>query len=569
MPRAHARPSVLLVLAALAASPAFAQPWVDSERGAALQRDNQSAEAAALYAKMVEQNPYDGSAWSQWGFNLHANKQYAEALKAYAKAIELGYQRPTNLYNTACAHALMGHTDDALRFLERALDARFADQETIQSDTDLDSLRADPRFAALTGLTKGLPQPPAPTRDAGWAWDLDFYARRMKQMHWDLYANIPKEQFLSEIERLKRDLPSLPDTQVRARLRQITARVGDGHTASRLFPEGEERRALPLDIFVFKDGPHVIGASAAYKHLIGAKVLKVGPMDYADALNAARPYMSVDNEMGYLAQGPAMLSAPPILKALNLAPDEAGATLTLRTREGKEEAVRVEAASFPVQGHGGLLNPAFTYFHDLPGTTRPLFLKDPDKRLRVEHLAEHKAVYFWFGAVQNPPGSNFQHVVSELFGLIDSTSAEHLIIDMRFNGGGNTFLTRPLIHALIKNERVNRKGHLWVLIGRNTFSAAQNTVNLMERHLSPIFVGEPTGSRPQFVGESTWFVLPHSKTRVSCSSRYWQIMDSTDDRTWVQPHIAAELTFADYSAGKDPALDAVLRWINAPAAGTP
>jgi hypothetical protein len=84
-----------------------------------------------------------------------------------------------------------------------------------------------------------------------------------------------------------------------------------------------------------------------------------------------------------------------------------------------------------------------------------------------------------------------------------------------------------------------------------------------------VFVGEPTGSRPHFVGESTWFILPHCRTRVTCSSRYWQFMDSTDERTWVSPDLAAVPTFASYAANADPAMDAILALIDrgpAPAA---
>ena len=53
-----------------------------------------------------------------------------------------------------------------------------------------------------------------------------------------------------------------------------------------------------------------------------------------------------------------------------------------------------------------------------------------------------------------------------------------------------------------------------MIIGRNTFSAAQNTVNMMESTRNATFVGEPTGSRPNFVGESTYIVMPYSKLRV-------------------------------------------------------
>ena len=132
---------------------------------------------------------------------------------------------------------------------------------------------------------------------------------------------------------------------------------------------------------------------------------------------------------------------------------------------------------------------------------------------------------------------------------------------MRLNGGGNTGLVRPLIDSLIKNDRINRPGHLFVIIGRDTFSAAQNTVNLLESTTHATFVGEPTGSRPNFVGESTYFILPYSKLRVYCSSRYWQHVTSTDRRNWVAPQIAAEFSSSDFIENRDPCLAAILEKI--------
>jgi tetratricopeptide (TPR) repeat protein len=543
---------------------AIAQPWVESERAAGLMGED-LAGAAEIYGRLAQANPSDGSAWSQYGYCLHGSKQYEKALAAYARAIELGYQPATQLYNSACAHALMGHTDEALPWLERALNARFADQRTLETDTDMDSLRADPRFAALTGITRGLAKPPAATREDGWAWDLDFFIRRMEQMHWDLYGKAPKEALRAEVQSLKRDIPRLTDSQARARLRRITAMVGDGHTASRLTAEGEARPLLPLHLFTFTDGTYIIGAGAPHEGLAGAMVLEVGGLKIDDALAATRPYLSVDNEMGYLAGGPTILMSPAILQAIGAAPDQSSAkggfALKIQKPGHDPEEVRVEPADFPAGGHGGLLTPGFTYVHDSFDASRPLFLRSPDQALRIESLPESKAVYFWFGGVTDTPAGTLAEFTHRAFDQVEATGAEHLIIDMRFNGGGNTGLVRPLVDAVIRSDTINRRGHLWVIIGRHTFSAAQNTVNLLDKQTRAVFVGEPTGSRPQFVGESTFFILPHSRTRVSCSSRYWQHMDSTDQRTWVQPDIAAPMSFADYAAGRDPALDAILRWI--------
>ena len=78
---------------------------------------------------------------------------------------------------------------------------------------------------------------------------------------------------------------------------------------------------------------------------------------------------------------------------------------------------------------------------------------------------------------------------------------------------------------------INRRGALFVIIGRLTFSAAQNTVTAIDRETSAIFVGEPTGSRPNFIGESIYFELPYSKVRANAADLFWQTSWPWDHRT--------------------------------------
>jgi len=54
------------------------------------------------------------------------------------------------LYNIACAYALLGMTEEALSSLETALDKGFGHKEWLEHDSDLDPIRATPRFQAIT-----------------------------------------------------------------------------------------------------------------------------------------------------------------------------------------------------------------------------------------------------------------------------------------------------------------------------------------------------------------------------------------------------------------------------------
>ncbi len=53
------------------------------------------------------------------------------------------------LYNVACAYALAGDVEQGIRYLEKSIRIGQAYREWIEHDSDLDSLRADPRFQTL------------------------------------------------------------------------------------------------------------------------------------------------------------------------------------------------------------------------------------------------------------------------------------------------------------------------------------------------------------------------------------------------------------------------------------
>ena len=99
--------------------------------------------------RVTREHPDVGLAWANLGFaRLHAGDPKGSVV-AYQRALDLGYQTPTTLYNLACCAARSGDVDGAFRWLDRADKAGFEIGEYAGSDYDLDALRGDPRFAAI------------------------------------------------------------------------------------------------------------------------------------------------------------------------------------------------------------------------------------------------------------------------------------------------------------------------------------------------------------------------------------------------------------------------------------
>jgi tetratricopeptide (TPR) repeat protein len=526
-----------------------------------LLRAKKVADATGAVEAYLAHNRFDGQAWSMYGVCLHTSKQFERSIEAGKKAIELGFHPADEMYGIACAYALLKQRDLAIDWIGKALDHGFTEQETLEQDDEINCLRKDPRFIRMTGLNppKGL------DAKEQWGWDLDFLARRMEQMHWNLYAKVSRDSFRAEIEKLKADAPKLDRERIAARLTHILALVGDGHTSLAAFAEGQETiNRVPLHFYLFSDGLFVIGTREADKKLLGAKVLKVGSLDAHTVLEKLRPFCSVDNEMTYLIVAVLKLTWPAALEEIGAATGK-NVEYTLQLRDGTIETVNKPAIAMNKAQYGmhARFRPGYVYANQGSARAEPLYLRGLDQALTIEGLDPFSAIYFGFRQVAENKGQTFAAFVDGLLKLIDAKKSKYLIIDTRLNTGGDTGLVLPLVHALIRNDRVNRPGHLFVIIGRYTFSAAQNTVNLIEMNTNATFVGEPTGSCPNFVGESTYIVLPYSKFKVYCSSRYWQHVVSTDHRKWVQPQIAAELSSRDFVENRDPCMDAILERIKA------
>jgi TolB-like protein/Flp pilus assembly protein TadD len=110
---------------------------------AALQRGRQ------LVERHLELNPDDARALYLGAGALTVAGEQERALEWAKRALAVDAEDSAVLYNVACFYALAGKTDDALHCLEKATQNGFGHKAWIENDSDLDSLRGDPRFVLL------------------------------------------------------------------------------------------------------------------------------------------------------------------------------------------------------------------------------------------------------------------------------------------------------------------------------------------------------------------------------------------------------------------------------------
>ena len=395
----------------------------------------------------------------------------------------------------------------------------------------------------------------SPPGTAAWQSDLRLLAREMPARHPGAFASITRAQWDSAVGSLAARMPRLSQNERIVEFFRLVALVGDAHTAVQPTPP-LRMRYYPLELYRFEDGLFVRRADSAHRTMVGARITKIGRLSPEQALAAVSGIISHENEWWVRSLGPFWLMVPEVLDGLHIVEDPERLPLVLE-HGGHTETVIVSPAGF--LGHGN--DEAFdtSQWVSMRTASPPLYEQRPGEMLWWTLLADSRTLYVsQRGVVPGPRSGNNRAQWDQIFALADSARVDKLIIDIRDNGGGNGGLNRYPVQQILRRPAIDQPGHLFVITGRRTFSAAQQFANLLEAWTQATFVGEPTGQRPSQYGDHRPLLLPGSQLLVQISSIYHQAPNEFDQRLFVPPSLYTPLTSTDYADGKDPALNAIL-----------
>lgn len=384
-----------------------------------------------------------------------------------------------------------------------------------------------------------------------WRSDIRFLGDELAKRHRNAFHRTKKEDYDAAVAALYDNAPRMSEDEIIVGMMKIVAMVRDGHT--NLIPRPYFRSGLfPVNYYWFNDGLFVTAAAKENADLVGARVVRIGKMSVDDALKAAGLANASDNEMGTKNYAPVLIKVPEILAGLKIIDDKTKLDLIVESN-GKQRRVEIR----PTAAMNTLMQAPADWV-DLGGNSpTPLYRKNRGETYWYEYLKDKKLVYIQHNAIANKDGEPVADFYRKVLDIVENNPVEKLVVDIRFNGGGNNGLNVDVVKQLIRSK-LNRRGSLFVIIGRDTFSAAQNLVNQLEKYTEATFVGEPTAAHPNHYGDNRPFELPNSHLTVRASSLWWQDLDPRDDRYWTAPEVAADLSSEDYRLGRDPAFQAVL-----------
>ena len=84
--------------------------------------------------------------------SYHSMSKYDDAIKIYKRLAPNG--NPTVLYNLTCSLSMNGNKDEALKYLEEAVQKGFTQVGLLKNDSDLKNIRGDERFNKILSMIK-------------------------------------------------------------------------------------------------------------------------------------------------------------------------------------------------------------------------------------------------------------------------------------------------------------------------------------------------------------------------------------------------------------------------------
>jgi C-terminal processing protease CtpA/Prc len=501
--------------------------------------------------------------------DAYTAKHYADSIRLFQQALAIAQpgDRSDIEYDEACSLALNGDKDRAFEVLTQSIDDGFGDRHQLTTDTDLPSLRTDPRWTALLDHLDAIKK----------AQDMRWGAQTFKTAYADNLSDADKAAGLSLLWAQARfgfaNFWHVPDLDWDATYQSYLPQVLATHSTAEYYRVLRRFYALLHDghTNVYEPEPLRTRSVPFQTRLIDGHVLVIGPYDAKFDMQGVKPGDELISINGQPVKEWAQEKVAPYVSASSpqdrderiyyreLMRGTPGAVfhLVLRTPAGAESS-----HDFTVGSH----DPAARFeFRMLPGEIAYVALNEFEDSTDADEWDKHwpeiaKAKAVILDLRRNGGGDDGvgAHILATLIDKPVAGSRQESpewIATYRAWGQAEPTLRYPG-NTLAPDAAHHFAGKVVMLTSANTFSAAEDAVVLFRTSQRGLIVGEPSGGS---TGQPLSFNLPGGGSARVCSKH-----DSFPDGhefvgVGVAPDIQAHITREDLIHGTDSVLNAAVK----------
>ncbi|WP_169301370.1 S41 family peptidase [Pontimicrobium aquaticum] len=515
------------------------------ENAMKLYQNEQWQEAAVAFSTIIEDNIYNGEYYYNLAHCFYKLKDYDKAIKNYKLSLDTGYNYGNCIKHIAMCYAESGDLKNTSIWINRGLKTpKSLSITNVVSDSAFKEFRKTDSYKSIYSQDSTF------NREEKWKTDIKFLKHRFEVKHYDIFNTVKSKEWNSDFNLLLESVNQKTDAEILVSLMKITTKIGDGHTFIRPPLSGKFKlHFYPFKLYMFEKGLYVTQTSSIYKDALGLRLTHINSMSIKEVLEKIKDVISVDNEIGLFERLDFNLMFSEVLHVLNITSNPKSSFFTFQKEDGSKITIDVNADEF---------NPAIlTEKLESHKTKIPLYQQNENDFFWSKELNDFNAMYVKININLSTPQQSIKQFYDKVFDSISKQNIKHLIIDLRHCPGGNSFNNKTLIKHIIANKTLDKENGIFTIIGRRTFSAAMNLSTDLETWTNTKFIGEPTGSKPNFIGETNFVTLPNTGIQLSISDAYWQQSVSWDKRNWIAPHIYVQNNFNDFKNGNDNILNTI------------
>lgn len=382
-----------------------------------------------------------------------------------------------------------------------------------------------------------------------WTEDIKYLQSNLTNKHYNLFALRSETDFTKDINNIIAKTDKLSDFEIALKLQQALAKQGDTHTNLSLKKFIKKNEVLPLGSYFFNDDIYITLTNSENKELLGGKILAINGFNIKTVTDSLSTLFPNENSGIFRNRIPELLPSNQSLKNFGFS---------------KTDAVKIKFEKDGKISEKTVIPSVITKENRVKITPKNLTFAKENKRKYFEkkYFDKEKILYVIYNVCTtnekrdsssvNP--LTFGEFEDSVFKIIKDNKIDKLIFDMRNNGVGSSKQGTDFIKKLAENKEINKKGHLFVVLGRNTFSSAILNATDFQEETKAIFVGEETSGKPNHYGELQSLELPNSKLKLTYSTYYFVRTKKKNVNT-IKPDYIVEESFYDYVNGTDPVFE--------------
>ena len=380
--------------------------------------------------------------------------------------------------------------------------------------------------------------------------DLKTLYSTLPEVHPNFFANTSRKVFEEACLHALQEVDTLSDVDFYYTLGKLVAMAGDSHTAVGLIQEiVMQMYAIPAQFASINGLWRLSVVESKHERLLGSQLLTINSTPIEEIVERAKDLYSHDNDVWLKAKLAQQLNLTSLYSYLNLAKEITDEVTLTVLPVGSQTEETVVLSPISASDYHQLSFVSLDVSQMETGLT--------SRAYRALDLKEGEVLFIQYNACISDEQFPIESFIEQVLALVSERSFKQVLIDLRYNGGGNSSLFEPMINGLATLQK--EKGFsLDVLIGEGTFSSALMNAVQLKKRTDCCLVGTPTGGSVNHYGEVKSFTLPNSGLKVMYSTKHF-VMDRSYPAGSLQPDLVIYPTIEDLLAGIDTQVEAIIR----------